>query len=208
MSLDNYVDSEKPVKTVEVKQESLSVKDIFARLQVFGLGIVIGLILCIVALWAVSLIGMNYVWTAIVAFVFTLTLLFTFEEVTGLNMSRIKTAILATIFIFFMVILLSSSYESNKSYRNETKVSYHVMSWKSEILTFAGKERLVAKAYLPVGKEYRITVHGSCVNFIKFADIEVLAQEHGTYIFRITSEGSLIFDGTGNQSIVTIEWLE
>lgn len=208
MNSNNYVDSEKQVENTEVKNESLSVKDIFSRLRVFGLGIIIGLILCSVALWAVSLVGLYYVWTTVLAFVFTLVFLFTFEEVTGLKMARIKIAILATIFVFFVGTLLSGYGKSDKSYRNEPEVSHHVMSWKSETFTFVGKERWVSHASVSSGGSFRITINGAPINFVN--GNEKLTQEHGTYVYEVesNSKGDLIFLGNGTKSTATIEWLE
>lgn len=212
MSLDNYVDSEKQVVITEAKKESLSVKDIFARLKVFGLGIVIGLILYGFIWWAVSLIGLHYAWTSILAFAFTLTLLFTFEEVTGLNMSRIKTAILAAVSIFFVVILLSSSDERNKSYRNEPKGTNRTYSLRSETFSFTGNERWATNAVFLKGKEYEITVKGVSVNFVDHNEIKELVPRLEPYKFVAATEGHPTFDGiahgNGSRSVVTVEWEE
>lgn len=111
---------------------------------------------------------------------------------------------------FILILSLSIHYlpEYGKVNKNESSTVNKTSSFKSETLTFVGKERRIAHESLINGREYRMTVNGAPVDLMKSSGAQELTQEHGTYIFEASMEGSLIFEGTGANSTIMVEWQE
>lgn len=129
MNSDNYVDSEKPVETKKDEKVLLNIKNFIVGLQILSLGIVIGLALYGSIWWAVSSIGLHYALTAIVAAIFTLVLLFTYEKVVKVNVDKIQASIFLGILIFFLTVILNGYTKSN----NDVNKNYNqIISTSSE----------------------------------------------------------------------------
>ena len=171
----------------------------------FFIGVVIGLFVYYISL--VALLGwfsFHYAVKAIIALIFTLLLLKAFDKAMGQKETRSATAILVVVFIaFFMTIFIG--YEKNND-GGECIKKEIVANPSSEIFSFTNKEQLVSENSFPGGKEIRIRVQGSPINMVTSAGKQTLNQEYGTYVFRFNANGSLIFEGTGSPSTVTVRW--